>query len=145
MEKYQVDFSENANFRGIRILFEYLKEGLDHAQENGIKEVCIWTNGDWSKVPVNFDFLKDREFIKTLHWLVPMSKKSNVDGLKYLTNLRNLRWSAASDFNLDLSMFPKLEELHIGFGLKIKGWDALSNLRKLMIGGVKTEDLLWTS
>lgn len=141
MEKYQVDFSENANFIGIRILFEYLEEGLDHAQENGIKEVCIWTDGDWSKVPVNFDFLKGRDFIETFHWLVPISKKSNIDGLKYLSNLKNLRWSSACDFDLDFSIFPPLEVLNIGYGAKIKGWDTLTALKRFQIGRVKTEDL----
>jgi len=118
-----------------------LEEGLAHAEQNGITEVCVWTDGDWSKVPVNFDFLKDRGFIKTFHWLIPMSKKSNIDGLKNLANLKNLRWSGASDFNFDFSMLPNLEELHLGYGPKIKGWHTLINLRKLMIGGVKTDDL----
>jgi len=141
MEKYQVDFSKTAHFRGIRILFEFLEEGLDHAQENGIKEICVWADSDSSKHVVNFDFLKDRDFIETFHWLVPMSKKSSIDGLKYLSGLKNLRWSGASDFNLNLAIFPALEELNIGYGPKISGWEDLTSLKKLLIGGVKTSDL----
>ncbi|PSK89094.1 leucine-rich repeat domain-containing protein [Taibaiella chishuiensis] len=141
MEKYQVDYSETAHFKGIRIQFEHLEEGLDHAQQNGIKEVCVWTDGDWSKQEVSFGFLEGRDFIETFHWLVPMSKKSDIDGLKYLAKLRNLRWSAAGDFNLDLAIFPVLEELNIGYGPKIKGWDSLTHLKRLQVGGLKTEDL----
>ncbi len=141
MEKYVVDYSEIAYFKGIRILFEHLEEGLDHAEKNGIKEVCVWTDGDWSKQVVNLDFLKGRGFIETFHWLVPMYKKSNIDGLKYLSELKNLRWTAAGDFKLDLSIFPILEELNIGYGPKIKGWEQLVKLKWLQIAALKTEDL----
>lgn len=141
MEKYQVDYSNNSNFKGIRILFEYLEEGLYYAQENNIKDVCVWTDGDWSKQIINFDFLQDRDFIETFHWLVPMSKKSNIDGLKYLRNLMNLRWGGAGDFNLDLSIFPVLEVLNIGYGVKLKGWEHLKNLKRLQIASLKTENL----
>ena len=141
MEKYQVDYSETSHFKGIRILFEYLEEGLDHAQKNSIKEVCVWTDGDWSKQVVSFDFLQGRDFIETFHWLVPMSKKSDISGLKYLSHLKNLRWGNAGDFNLDLSLFRVLEALNIGYGAKIKRWDTLTGLKRLQIGGVKTEDL----
>lgn len=140
-EKYTVDYNEMAHFKGIRILFEHLEEGLDHAQKNGIKEVCVWTDGDWSKQIVSFDFLAGRDFIETFHWLVPMSKKSNVRGLKNLTNLRNLRWSAAGDFDLDFSDFQYLEEINFGYGKKIKGWEYLTKIRRLQIAGLKTEDL----
>ena len=102
MEKYKVDFSETSHFKGIRILFDYLEEGLDYAQKNDIKDVCVWTNGDWSKKIVNFDFLKDRNFIKTFHWLVPLAKKSNIEGLYYLSELEDFRWSGATDFSVDL-------------------------------------------
>ncbi|QQT25055.1 hypothetical protein [Sphingobacterium spiritivorum] len=141
MEKFKVDYSEMSHFKGIRILYEYLEEGLDYARENGIREVCIWTEGDWSKMPVNFDFLKDGDFIETFHWLVPMSKKSDINGLKHMQELKNLRWSAAGEFNLDLSIFPVLEKLNISYGPKISGWDKLTSLKELLIGGVKYADL----
>lgn len=141
MDKYQVDFSQTAPFKGIRILFEYLEEGLDYAQENGIKEVCVWTDGDWSKHTVSFDFLEGRGFIETFHWLVPMSKKSNIDGLKYLTELKNLRWSAAGDFKLDLSLFPMLEQLNVSHSPKINGWEKMVKIKRLQIAALKTEDL----
>ncbi|MGJ1363749.1 hypothetical protein ACR79B_10535 [Sphingobacterium spiritivorum] len=141
MEKYKVDYSETSHFKGIRIVYEYLEEGLDYARENGIPEVCVWTDGDWNKLTINFDFLKNRDFIETFHWLVPMSKKSDINGLKYLHKLKNLRWSAAGEFNLDLSIFPILEKLNIGYGPKIHGWDKLTSLKELLIGGVKHASL----
>lgn len=33
MEKYKVDYSDFANFKGITIDFDYLEEGLDYAQK----------------------------------------------------------------------------------------------------------------
>lgn len=141
MEKFKVDYSEIAHFKGIRVLFEHLEEGLDYAQKNDIKDVCVWTDGDWSKQTISFDFLEGRIFIETFHWLVPMSKKSDIKGLKNLANLRNLRWSAAGDFDLDFSDFQHLEELNIGYGRKIKGWDHLTNLKRLQIAGMKVDDL----
>lgn len=141
MEKFVVDYSELAHFKGIRISFEHIQEGLNYAQKNGIKKVCIWTDGYWSKQAISFEFLKGLDFIETFHWLVPMSKKSNIDGLKYLTGLKNLRWSGAGDFKLDLSIFPILEELNIGYGSKINGWEQLVKLKRLQIAALKTEDL----
>lgn len=141
MEKYQVDYSETSHFKGIRMLFEYLEEGLDYAQQNNIKDVCVWTDGDWSKQIISFDFLRGRDFIETFHWLVPTSKKSDISGLYYLSKLENLRWSDAADFSLDFSYFPLLKVLNIGYGFKIKGWESLKSLNRLLIGSVKTENL----
>jgi hypothetical protein len=145
MEKYKIDYSETSHFKGIRILFDYLEEGLDYAQQNSIKEVCVWTDGDWSKQIVIFNFLKNRDFIKTFHWIVPLVKKSDITGIYYLSKLENLRWSGAGDFNFDLSKLPQLKELNIGFGDKIENWGNLKQLHRLQIGGVKTENLEFLS
>jgi len=143
MEKYKVDYSETSHFKGIRILFDYLEEGLNYAQENNIKEVCVWSDGDWTKQVVDFDFLKDRTFIETFHWIVPLSKKSRVQGLYHLSNLMHLRWAVDSDFELNLSNFEKLKILNIQFSTKIGGWDDLKMLKRLQIGGVKTDNLMF--
>lgn len=144
MEKYKVDYSETSAFKGITISFEHLKEGLDHAEKNKIKEVCVRTD-DEDKQVVDFDFLKGRDFIETFHWLVPLAKKSDITGLYYLTGLRNLRWSAAGDFSVDLSKLSSLEVLNIGYGAKIKGWEDLKSLKRLLIGGVKADNLSFLS
>jgi Leucine-rich repeat (LRR) protein len=141
MDKYKVDYSATAHFKGIRILFDHLEEGLDYAQQNSIKEVCVWTNGDWTKRVVDFDFLKDRNFIKTFHWLVPLARKSSITGLYYLSALEDLRWGDAENFDFDLSQFQSLKELNIGYGGKTKGWDKLKKLKQLQINSVKTENL----
>ena len=139
MEKYKVNLNETSNFKGITILFDYLEDGLEYAHQNNIKDVCIRTDiSDNQKKTVNFDFLKDRNFIETFHWLVPLTKRSNIEGLYYLSNLKNLRW----DFDIiDLSNFPKLENLNIGYSSEVTGWESLKLLNRLMIGGVESEDL----
>ncbi|SEW54493.1 leucine-rich repeat domain-containing protein [Chitinophaga arvensicola] len=141
MEKYQVDYSQFSYFKGIRILFAYLQEGLDYAQENNIRDVCVWTDGDWDKQLVDFEFLKGRDFITTFHWLVPLKKKSVINGIYHLSGVTDLRWGGASDFDLDLSKFPSLKRLNIGYGEKIKGWEKVKTLEWLQIGGIKTTDL----
>lgn len=143
MEKYKVDYSEFSHFKGIRILFNYLEEGLDYAQQNNIKDVCVWTDGDWTKQIVDFDFLKDRDFIETFHWIVPLAKKSKVTGLYFLSKLINFRWGGAGDFIFDLSSFSKLQKLNIGYGAKIKGWETLNSLKWLQIADVKTNELVF--
>ena len=146
MEKYKVDFSETSHFKGITILFDYLEEGLDYAQKNGIKDVCVRTDiNDNEKKIVNFDFLKDKDFIETFHWLVSLAKKSGINGLYYLSRLEDLRWSGGANFNFDLSRIPNLKVLNIGYYKEIKGWENLKLLNRLMIGGVETEDLSFLS
>jgi hypothetical protein len=146
MEKYKVDFSEAAHFKGITISFDYLEEGLNYAQQSGIKEVCISTDDIDTKVIVNFSFLEGKEFITTFHWLVPISKKSNIEGLYYLSKLENLRWwSGDTDLKIDLSRIHNLRILNIGYSKEIKGWEDLKLLSRLLIGGVKSEDLSFLS
>jgi hypothetical protein len=143
MEKYKVDYSEFSHFKGIRILFNYLEEGLDYAQQNNIKDVCVWTDGDWNKQIVDFNFLNNRDFIETFHWIVPLAKKSDVTGLYYLSKLKNFRWGGAGDFIFDFSYFSKLQKLNIGYGTKIKGWETLNSLKWFQISDVKTNELVF--
>lgn len=49
MEKYVLDYSETSYFKGLRILYPYIEEGLLYAQQNNIKDICVWTQGDWTK------------------------------------------------------------------------------------------------
>ena len=38
MEKYVLDYSETSYFKGLRILYPYIQEGLLYAQQNNIKD-----------------------------------------------------------------------------------------------------------
>ena len=138
MEKYVLDYSETSYFKGLRILYPYIQEGLLYAKQNNIKDICVWTQGDWTKQNVIFDFLNGKSFIETFHWLVPMSKKTDVTGIYNLFNLKELRWGS---YDLDLSYFKELERLNITYSAKILGWNSLKKVTHLTIGGVKTEDL----
>ena len=64
MEKYVLDYSETSYFKGLRILYPYIEEGLLYAQQNNIKDICVWTQGDWTKQNVNFDFLNGKVLLK---------------------------------------------------------------------------------
>jgi len=141
MEKYKVDYSEFSHFQGITIEFDYLEEGLNYAQKHNIKDVLVRSEEDKVKQVVNFDFLKGFGFIETFHWIVSLSKKSDITGLYHLSKLKNLRFGAARDFVFDLSFFPLLEELNMGYNPKISGWDKLTMLKLLLLQGVKTDNL----
>lgn len=143
MKKFKVDFSETSPFKGITILFEYLEEGLKYAEENAIKAVSVWSDGNWDKQTTDFEVLKDKDFIETFHWIVPLTKKSDIKGLYYLTNLRDLRWAPDNDFAIDLSNFQKLEALNIGYNSKLIGWEKLSSLKRLFLNPVKNIDLFF--
>jgi hypothetical protein len=144
MDKFEVDYSDTANFKGITILYDYLLEGLEYAETNNIKDVRIMSGLDNSKHIIDFEFLKNKQFIENFDWIPPLSKKSKIDGLYYLSELKSLRWGGyKEDFELDLSKFNKLTELSIGYGQKIHGWEKLENLNKLVIQILKTDDLLF--
>src|SRR6478752_7569306 len=124
MEKFKVDFSETSHFKGIRILFEYLEEGLKHAKDNNITDVCIWNSTDLTRQTVDFNFLKDFNWIKNFQWTVPLSKKSNIAGIYYLNDLTNFRWAVDCDFEIDFSKIPKIEILNVGSDHKLfTNWD----------------------
>lgn len=142
MEKFKVDYSDSSNFKGIKILFQHLEEGLDFAYHNGIKDVAVDTNDIDSNRIVNFDFLKNKSFIETFHWLVPLSKKSDISGLYYLSKLKNFRWWTGKNiFPLDLSKLSSLNVLNIGYDKEIIGWGNLKQLDRLLISNVKTQNL----
>ena len=129
------------HFKGARILYSHLEEGLEIVKKDKIKDVCIWRWMDETRYSVNFDFLKDLSFIETFHFLVKLSKKSDLDGLYSLSNLRELRWVVDNTFNLDFSRLTAIEILLIGYydGIAL---DKLVNLKKLYISSVnKTDDL----
>lgn len=143
MEKYKVDYGEFSHFKGITIDFNYLAEGLDYAKKNNIKDIFVRSEENSVKQIVNFDFLQEYNFIQTFHWVVSLSKKSDITGLYHLSKLCSLRWGEAGDFSFDLSFFPLLDNINIGYGSKIDGWDTLHHLKRLIIGSVKTNDLLF--
>ena len=142
MKGYVVNLSQGSDFAGIVIMYDSIEEGLAYARANGIDKVCIKSNiNDGRKKRINFDFLRGLEFIKTFHWLVPLDKRSNIDGMRALRNLEELRWVAGSHISLDLSAFEKLKSLNIQFSRTITGWEHLISLRELMLSAVDGEDL----
>lgn len=73
MKGYTVNLNNDSGFRGITIMCDSIEKGLDYAQENEIDCVCIACHfNEYRKQRVNFDFLKGRDFIRVLHWLVPL-------------------------------------------------------------------------
>ena len=144
MEKYKVDYSEFAHFKGITIDFDYLEEGIDYAQEHNIQDVFVRSESNEKQV-VNFDFLKGRDFIENFHWIVFLAKKSDITGLYHLTKLKKMRWGVDNEFELDLSCFPLLEDINIGYNKKIRGWETLNRLKILMLQRVKTDNLIFLS
>lgn len=141
MEKYKVDYSEFSYFKGITIDFDSLEEGLDYAQRHNIKDVLVRSEKNDIKRVVNFDFLNKRDFIQTFHWIVSLSKRSNITGLYHLSKLKDFRWGVDNNFDLDLSLFPVLEKVNISYDAKISGWEMLHQLNWLQLSKVRTDNL----
>jgi hypothetical protein len=142
-EKFKVDYSDSSHFKGIRILYKYLEEGIEYAKKNKIEDVCIWQGMDSGKYDVNFDFLKELSFIKTFHCLVFLSKKSNIEGLYNLTNLKDFRWAVDNDFIIDFGRLSSIEKLNITYSEKLKNLNSLNSLKELYVN--KADDCYFLS
>ncbi|ANU48262.1 hypothetical protein ADH76_11510 [Enterocloster clostridioformis] len=141
MEKITIDYSGYTPFKGARILYSYLEEGLECVKSKKIKDVCIWQGLENSRHIVNFDFLRDMEFIETFHWIVKLSKKSNINGLYSLSNLKDFRWVADNEFSLDFSKLNTIESMNLKYHDGLLNFKELINLRELYIGSVKSNNL----
>ncbi|WP_374173899.1 hypothetical protein [Flavobacterium tructae] len=135
-EKFKVNYNDGSPFKGIRILYKYLEEGIEYAKKNKIEDVCIWQGMDTGKYDVDFDFLKELSFLKTFHCLVFLTKKSNIEGLYSLTNLKDFRWAVDNDFIIDFGRLHSIEKLNINYNTKLKNWNCLNSLKELYISKV---------
>lgn len=142
-EKFKVDYSDGSPFKGIRILYKYLEEGIEYARKNKIEDVCIWQGMDSGKKEINFDFLQELSFIKTFHCLVFLSKKSNIEGLYNLINLKDFRWAVDDDFTIDFNRLSSIEKLNITYSKKLKNWNTLKSLKELYVN--KANDCFFLS
>ena len=140
MVKFKVDLSDTAYFKGITIDYAYIIDGLDYAKKHDIKRVLIKSE-EQIKHRFNFEIFKDYDFITTLHWIVPLSKLSDIQGLYSLKNLKEFRWGPVSDIPINLSAFPNIEILSIVYHRQIFGWDMLNNLQRLFLTKVNSCDL----
>lgn len=141
MEKYEIDFSDTAHFKGIRVLLDHLEEGVAKTIKDHILRFCVWQGMSEDKVTMDLNFLERISFIQTFHCLVSLTKKSDISGLYLLKDLKELRWAVDSDFDVDLSKLAGLEELNTRYSDKITGWNTASSLKILQLGSVKTTDL----
>jgi hypothetical protein len=128
------------HFKGIRMLYSHLEKGIKRAKNDRIKEVCIWQSVDQTRYNVNFDFLKDLTFIETFHFLINLSKKSNLEGLYSLTNLRDFRWVVDNVIDLDFSRLTTIEKMNTRYydGITL---EHLTNLKELYLNSLKSENL----
>lgn len=141
MDKYVLDYGEFSPFKGLRIYSDYLNEGLEFAKSKKINDIAIWSGDDEKRQTIDFNFLEEFHYLKTFHCNVPLTKKSRIEGLYYLNSLKELRWGVSNFFNLNFSKLMSLQRINIDYSDSYKGWENLPNLKRLMIGGVKTEDL----
>ncbi len=141
VEKFSIDYSSTSNFKGIRILFDYLNEGIEYVKQNQISDVCVWTNGNWEKQTTNFEFLHEIPLVSRFDWIVPLSKSSDLSGLYTLKNLKSFRWDVDNDFTIDFSRLITIESLNIGYNSKIINWNDLINLKELYLQSIKADDL----
>ncbi|WP_310605016.1 hypothetical protein [Anaerosporobacter sp.] len=141
MEKITIDYEFTTDIRGVRILFPYLEEGIEYVKKQKVKNVCVWQGFENARYTVNFDFLKGLEFIETFHWLVPLTKKSDIQGLYVLSNLKEFDWAVDNYFNIDFSKLTTIECMNTRYHDGLMNLEKLTNLKELYIQSVKTENL----
>ena len=140
-EKITIDYSDTSCFKGARILFSHLEEGLEYVKKHSIKDVCVWQGLENSRHIVNFDFLKELEFVETFQWQVKLSKKSDIKGIYFLSKLKDFRWSVDNYFNIDFSKLTTIESMNTRYYDGLTNLEKLANLKELYIQTVKTENL----
>lgn len=141
VEKITIDYSGYTPFKGARILYSYLEEGLECVKSKKIKDVCIWQGFESSRHTVDFSFLKDLDFIETFCWLVKLSKKSDITGLYSLSNLKDFSWAPDNDFNIDFSKLNTIESMNLKYHEGLLNLKELTNLKELYISSVKNNNL----
>jgi len=141
MEKFVLDYSESSFFKGIRIPFEDLDNGIAYLIENEIKDVSFWNGMSNDRRTFDFNFLKDLSFLETFHFTIPLTKKTDILPVLNLKNIIDFRWAVDNDFSLDFSNFGELEKLNTVYNNNITGWKGLKSLKRLQLGNVNSEDL----
>lgn len=140
MKKYIVDLTDTASFKGIIIWYPYLREGLEYAKEINVSKVQIRSEENLKR-KINFDILAQYDFIQTLHWLVPLHKQSNIEGLYCLRRLEDFAWSPFCDMPIDFSKLTTIKKLNTRYTHSMFGWDKLESLNFLFLSKVCTQDL----
>ena len=128
------------HFKGARILYSHLSEGLEYVKKHRVKEICIRKGFDDTRYLVDFDFLRELTFVETFEFIVNLSKKSDLEGLYSLSNLREFRWVVNNVFDLDFSRLATIEKINTRYydGIKLEN---LTSLKELYLNSVKTDSL----
>lgn len=113
-------------------------------KENNLKGLVLYSNNE-NKHVLDLSFLERFSFLEYFECLVPLSKKSNADGLYLLPELKYLRWVVSNKFSLDYSHLTSLEVLITSDYGDMVNWDSLSNLRKLHITNLKKDNCSFVS
>ncbi|MCL1991491.1 MAG: hypothetical protein FWG66_00895 [Spirochaetes bacterium] len=142
-KNYSLGYAGSKN-DGVCILFPYLEEGIAYVKKHKIKDVCIWPE-DEKNYTADLDFLQGLDFIENFEWLVPLSKKSSIEGIYNLSRLRYLRWASGNDFNIDFSKLTTIEDMNICYHKQLLNFEKLINLKELFVQPVKTANLQFLS
>lgn len=84
-------------------------------------------------------------FLEYFECLVPLKKNSDIEGLYFLQNLNYLRWIVSNKFLLDYSKLTDLEVLVTSDSGDMINWNSLTNLKKLLLGGLKMNNCVFLS
>jgi hypothetical protein len=120
--------------------------GLKYAIENNIKSLFLWH--DWEKSPkyitVDLSWLKELPEIHTLELMIPLTKKSNIDGIYELKNLRKLVYKNYDYCPLNHNKLKSIEFLYTHYSENHRceehGFETLENLKVLKLWRIKNEE-----
>jgi len=119
-------------------------EYINFLKERNLKGLVLYSRTE-KKIVRDLSFLEKLSFLETFECIVPLGRKSNIEGLYFLQNLVYLRWVVKNPFPLDFSKLTNIEVLYTSDYGGMINWSSLINLKELSIGNLKMEDCSFVS
>ena len=143
-------YKEISDINRLVIHLPFLKEELEFAKLRGYNNIlidgskpCIDTFGFPCKHVLNINLICGYDFIETL--VISGNSYSiepcNLNSLSIMPQLKSLGLWAEKVFSIDFSVFPKLTEVEFYYTKQIENVNTLTNLRRLHIYNLKSEEL----
>jgi hypothetical protein len=121
---------------------EHLPEAVTYALDQKITSIEVATHATGAQpVQVDFGFLSELPHLTGLECRMNVSKKSDLAPVHALKGLVQLAWPARTTPPVDLSCFPKLEDLSFKQLPDTPGWDRLTRLKNLRLSVSRLGDL----
>ncbi len=137
------------NIKRVWVPIEELLEGVEFVKENKIEGILLYSPNDFTPQTIDFNFLIEVPFVKSIDLSVKLHENSKIEGLYSLKQLINLTYFEYDNFPLDHKKLNELESLYTHFSKNhLNDQCSLSTLKKmkrLKIWHLETSDCKFIS